>query len=281
MPTLDEILQQGKSHHRAGDLHGAERCYRQAVEMDADSLEAHYLLGAVSHALDRPDAAVAGLSRAVQLRPEFAEAHHHLGVVLTQLGQIGRSHCLLSACIELKPDEAGAHLNLGAVLAQRGELDEAIACYRRAIEPSIPNFPRPITTWAWRWQIKTNWMRPVASYQRALELRPDYAEAQNNLGGLLERQDKLEEAAACCQRALQLMPGYAEAYNTLANILERQGNHEDSQTCYRRCDRIEARLRRCPQQSRGGLGPAWPTRRSDRLLPPRPAAQSSHGTGTP
>ena len=115
MPTVDEILQQGKAHHRAGDLHAAERLYRQAVEIDADSLEAHYLLGTVSHALGRPDAAVAELSRAVQLRPEFAEAHHHLGVVFTQQGKLDDALACYRRAIELKPEEANAHLNLGVL----------------------------------------------------------------------------------------------------------------------------------------------------------------------
>ena len=50
----------------------------------------------------------------------------------------------------------------------------------------------------------------VACYRRALELKPDYAEAHNNLGNALKDQGKLDEAVACCRRALQLKPDYAE-----------------------------------------------------------------------
>ena len=36
---------------------------------------------------------------------------------------------------------------------------------------------------------------------RAVQIRPDFAEAQNSLGTLLEKQGKLEEAAHCYRQA--------------------------------------------------------------------------------
>ena len=48
----------------------------------------------------------------------------------------------------------------------------------------------------------------VACYRRALELKPDFAEAHNNLGIALSDQGKLDEAVACYRRALELKPDY-------------------------------------------------------------------------
>ena len=56
----------------------------------------------------------------------------------------------------------------------------------------------------------------VACYRRALELKPDYAEAHNNLGNALKDQGKLDEAVACYRRALELKPDFAEATTTWA-----------------------------------------------------------------
>ena len=55
----------------------------------------------------------------------------------------------------------------------------------------------------------------LASYQRALHLKPDFAEAHYNLGIALQAQGQIAEALACYQRALQLKPDYAEAHNNL------------------------------------------------------------------
>ena len=67
-----------------------------------------------------------------------------------------------------------------------------------------------------------------------LELKPDYAEAHNNLGNALKDQGKLDEAMACYRRALELKPDYAEAHNNLGNDLGTQGKLDEAVACYRR-----------------------------------------------
>jgi predicted O-linked N-acetylglucosamine transferase (SPINDLY family) len=49
--------------------------------------------------------------------------------------------------------------------------------------------------------------------RRALELKPDCAEAHNNLGMALKAQGRLDEALSCFRRALELKPDYAEAHS--------------------------------------------------------------------
>src|ERR1039458_6387820 len=59
----------------------------------------------------------------------------------------------------------------------------------------------------------------VTSYGRALALRPDFAEAHNNLGWALLKQGRLEEAEATCRRAIAITPNYAKAHISLGKIL--------------------------------------------------------------
>jgi Flp pilus assembly protein TadD len=55
----------------------------------------------------------------------------------------------------------------------------------------------------------------MSSFIKALEIRPDYAEAHNNLGVALARQGRLEEAIARFGEALRLKPDYEEARTNL------------------------------------------------------------------
>ena len=74
----------------------------------------------------------------------------------------------------------------------------------------------------------------MACYQRALQLRPGFAEVHNNLGNVFMDQGKPDEAATCYQRALQLKPGYADAHNNLGNVFKDRGKPDEAAECYQR-----------------------------------------------
>ena len=74
----------------------------------------------------------------------------------------------------------------------------------------------------------------MAYYKRALELKPDYAEAHNNLGNVLRDWVKLTEAVACYKRALALQPRYAHAHNNLGIVLQDQGKLNEAMGLYER-----------------------------------------------
>ncbi len=100
-----------------------------------------------------------------------------------------------------------AHNNLGYDLAHQGRLAEAIA-----------------------------------HYQKALEINPDFAEADNNLGTALLNQGKLEEAAEYYHRAIEHDPDFAEAHNNLGLVLTKQGRPAEAIEEYRKA--IELNLDR-------------------------------------
>ena len=81
---------------------------------------------------------------------------------------------------------------------------------------------------------KTGAEDAVASHRRAVELKPDFVEAQNNLGAVLNDLGKPEEAAVSCRRALALAPDLAVAHNNLGNALRAQNRREEALACYRR-----------------------------------------------
>ncbi len=74
----------------------------------------------------------------------------------------------------------------------------------------------------------------VACYCRARELKPGYAEAHNNLGNALKERGEVDEAVACYRRALELKPDFAEAHNNLGNALREQGKVDAAVACCRR-----------------------------------------------
>jgi tetratricopeptide (TPR) repeat protein len=63
----------------------------------------------------------------------------------------------------------------------------------------------------------------ICEFLEVLWINPDYAEAHNSLGIILAGQGKLDEAIAHYSEALRIKPDYAEAYNNLGIALARLG----------------------------------------------------------
>jgi predicted TPR repeat methyltransferase len=76
--------------------------------------------------------------------------------------------------------------------------------------------------------------RPLESYDRAIALRPDYAEAFTNRGIVLAELDRPEEALQSYERAVAIAPDYAEAFYNRGNALRDLCRIEDAAESYER-----------------------------------------------
>jgi tetratricopeptide (TPR) repeat protein len=74
----------------------------------------------------------------------------------------------------------------------------------------------------------------LASYDRAIALKPDFAVAYSNRGSALQQMNRYEEALASYDKAIALNPSYAEAYSGRGNALQRMDRCEEALTSYDR-----------------------------------------------
>lgn len=72
----------------------------------------------------------------------------------------------------------------------------------------------------------------VDAFRRAVQLKPDYARAHNNLGNVLTELGQLEDAERHCREAIRIQPNYAIAQNNLGNVLLRQERPGEAAECY-------------------------------------------------
>jgi tetratricopeptide (TPR) repeat protein len=67
----------------------------------------------------------------------------------------------------------------------------------------------------------------IAAFERSAKLRP-YARVEDNLGGLLFYEGRLDEAASHLRRAIAIDPGFYHAHGNLADVLRHTPGGADS-----------------------------------------------------
>jgi Flp pilus assembly protein TadD len=78
----------------------------------------------------------------------------------------------------------------------------------------------------------------IKQYEQALRLDPEYAEAHNNLGTALMKQDRREEAIGHYEQALRLKPDYGVAHINLGIALRQVGRVQEAISHYEQALRI-------------------------------------------
>ncbi len=77
------------------------------------------------------------------------------------------------------------------------------------------------------------------SYRKAIEIKPDYAEAHSNLGNILRDLGKPEEAEISYRKAIQIKPDYAEAHSNLGNIFRDLEKFKEAELSIRKAIKIK------------------------------------------
>ncbi len=176
----------------------------------------------------------------LQIRPDHPEANHNLGVLTFALQQpaIGLLH--FEAALAADPSVerywlsyADARYNHGNAQVARGEFAAARASYERALEIK-PDFTEAYSNLGAILQELGRLDDAVANCERALLIKPDYAEAHNSLGNAQRDLEQLDAAMVSYRRALAIKPDCTEAHNNLGNIHSAVQRLDDAMTSYRR-----------------------------------------------
>ena len=124
---------------------------------------------------------------------------------------------------ELRPDWAEAHGALGDALREQGRLDQAIEECRKVIRAQArdggrifgpgQSVSRPGRTG-----------KAMAAYATAIQLRPNWPDADDSLGNALWDEERIDEAIAAYSKAVELNPGHLRPIGAWARFsLDRDG----------------------------------------------------------
>ena len=109
----------------------------------------------------------------------------------------------------------------------QGKLEEAIEAYNKALSIK-PEYADAYNNIGNALQLKGKLEEAIQAYKKALSIKPEYAEAYYNMGVVLQELVKPEEAIETYNKALSIKPDYAKAYNNMGIILKDQGKLDEA-----------------------------------------------------
>jgi len=157
--------------------------FRQALQLNPDSSQAHHNLALTWQAQGRADEALEEFEQAARLYSNRVDTWTQLGLCYAQRNKMEQAAAAFREVIRLRPDSAGAYGCLGNALAEQNKLAEA-----------------------------------VPFYLTALKLNPGDCQTEFNLALALSHQGKNAEAADHYRQALRLNPNYTEAQRALREL---------------------------------------------------------------
>ncbi|MFV9644563.1 MAG: tetratricopeptide repeat protein [Desulfobacterales bacterium] len=165
-------------------------------------------------------------------------AHYKLGDALAEEGRnaeaIKHYHEALRTKYKYWP---GIYLNLGVALMSVDKINESIDSFSKAIQIK-PDFAEAYNNMGIAMEKQGDFTEAARHYREALRIKHDYAEAHNNLGVVLAKQGNFSEAIKHYLKALQISSKYESAHNNLGNALAYQGNYQDAIYHYKEALRI-------------------------------------------
>jgi tetratricopeptide (TPR) repeat protein len=177
--------------------------------------------------------------RAIQLAPAEASARYFYARWLAGVNRNGEALGQLQIAERQNPDYVSARYLLMQIYSTTGDA----ASLRREAQETLARFPSDTAAAAWLSRsanlppappaparptaddyvaLSLNWYRAgkyqecIAAAREALRIRPDYAEAWNNIGAAYNSMSQWDEGIAAAKEAIRLKPDFEVARNNLA-----------------------------------------------------------------
>jgi tetratricopeptide (TPR) repeat protein len=241
LPFLDGTAQRlaGIALGSLDKTQAAQQALDQALQSDGQDVFAALALGNVLDQAGQRDAARSWWDRADATEALSFQLYRH-GSALAGRGQDEQAEAMLLLATEIDPANADAFHALGGLYWGQDQ-EKAVTMYGAALalgglDPLFVDLAEGRIALA-----ETRWEDAVASFQHALELRPDHAEAARMLATALEALGRLREATDVLNTAAERSPQsfwplvqvgqiyldqgqYSAAVDALAEAVSRQSN---------------------------------------------------------
>src|SRR6266852_934182 len=208
-----------------GSFDRADSILRQTIAADPNNVDARVLLGSTLAVQGIRGEAIEQLAEAVRLNPNSANVHNEFGMVLSRFIEVKAARQEFEKALELNPALAEAHVNLSLILAQAGELIAAGDHLDRAIklQGDVAAAAQTHYLRAKIWGAQNQIDKSIDELEKSIQLRPEYAEAWSDLGGMRRLSLDSGGAVQALEKAVALNPHDSTAQYRLGQLFLQDG----------------------------------------------------------
>jgi protein O-mannosyl-transferase len=196
------LMNYGNTLMAKGDFAGALDYFHRAQQLTPQYSVLLINLAIAEDATKQSTAAEQHFKDALRLAPANPTSYTYYARYLLSHSRADEARAFLQSARELSPTD----------LIARDLLAQAKAQTLNQPATQTPEYYLDLSLEDYRAE---RYVESIAASRRALDLRPDYAEAWNNLGAAYNKLSRYEEAAAACEQALRYKPDFALARNNL------------------------------------------------------------------
>lgn len=255
--ALDPLVGLDRLYESIGGLYtnqasfdDAVGAYLRRVDVNPNNAEAHRKLGELYFLQGRDDEALAEYTAAVLLDPRSADAHGAVSQVYLRTSRYTEALEAAQRTLALEPGHKEARFTLATALMRLGRTDEgrtALDVFQRLQADAMANTQRQtalkiIKRDAAQSLDKHEYVAAAALFRRALDVEPDSAAVNRDLGFALMKAGRFDEAVRVLDAAVRL-EDTVDAHRLLAEVYTALGRTANSQTEATLAARAAARVK--------------------------------------
>ena len=239
---------QGQVHMHNQAYDRAEAAYLQALQDDAEDADVYNSLGAVYEAQGRPREAETAYRQALALASDHTRARLNLGNLLRREQRFAEAKSLFLAVLASDPRTAiqyEGHYYLGYLHLDQQDYLRAYDFFATALKAQ--QRAKGFYALANACHHLGRQDEQIRHLRQAIDLEPEFAAAQRNLGVLYLQRGEYAPAEEALRRALHLEPDVAIAHYNLGVLYVQTGRRELARTAFETAERLR-RARTGPEK---------------------------------
>ncbi len=184
------------------------------------------------------DQATAHCEKALAIDNRLAPVHVTLAMIARGRGRYEQALTYALTAVELDPVRSEGYRELGAAYEELEQTANAEATYQKAVEARPDDWLAYNLLGAF-FLSSRRWTEAEAAFRRVLELAPDNTKGFNNLGATFFNQGRPDEGAAWWEKSMSIRPTNTAASN-LGSYYYSRGRYRDASRAYERAIEISS-----------------------------------------